>query len=296
MSHYFQGRRQSGFGLIELMIAMTLGLLVLGAAIAIFQSNQRTFNASEGQNRIQEGARVAYELMSRDIRAAGGTSCSLLARPDVEHAFTTDETALLATPVTGSGGNEITVVSGDDAAYQVVSATTSTVKLKAPPDGQPGWKLSDAFKDGDKVILCNASQLYVVTVAASGINDTTSTLTFSPATPVAIYNPDVSPVATVTAARLRSNRWYLDGGALKVARNGGAGQEVIEGVTGLGFTYLRNGANAYVAAPALWNDVTAVRMNLTLRGQKATGGDLQIDGTNYITRTTSSVVSIRSRP
>ena len=33
---------QGGFGLIELMIAMVLGLLVLGAAIAVFQSNQRT--------------------------------------------------------------------------------------------------------------------------------------------------------------------------------------------------------------------------------------------------------------
>jgi type IV pilus assembly protein PilW len=71
--------RQSGFGLIELMISMVLGLLVLGAAIAVFQSNQRTFSANEGQNRIQEGARAAYEMMSRDIRAAGGTACPLQA-------------------------------------------------------------------------------------------------------------------------------------------------------------------------------------------------------------------------
>ena len=37
---------QAGFGLIELMISMVLGLLVLGAAIAVFQSNQRSFNAN----------------------------------------------------------------------------------------------------------------------------------------------------------------------------------------------------------------------------------------------------------
>ena len=56
---YRAGRRHSGgFSLIELMIALVLGLLVLGAAIAVFQSNQRTFNANEGQNRIQEGARA----------------------------------------------------------------------------------------------------------------------------------------------------------------------------------------------------------------------------------------------
>jgi len=286
---------QAGFGLIELMIAMVLGLLVLGAAIAVFQSNQRTFSANEGQNRIQEGARVAYEMMSRDIRAAGGTTCSYLARPDVEHAFSSDETSLLVSPVAGTA-SEFTVASAEDSSYQVTAASTNTVTLKAPPDGQPGWKLSHAFKAGDKVVICNASQLYVVTVSAGGVNDATSVLTFAPATPVAIYNPDVSPAATVSAARYRRNRWYLDGTALKLSRDGAAGQEVVDGVTGMAVSYLRNGANAYTATPAQLSDVVALRVNLTLRGQKTLGGDVKVDGNNYITRTTSNVACIRSRP
>ena len=95
----FRRDAQAGFSLIELMISMVLGLLVLGAAIAVFQSNQSTFNANEGQNRIQEGARAAYEMISRDIRAAGGTACSKQARPDEEHAYTVDETNLMTAPV-----------------------------------------------------------------------------------------------------------------------------------------------------------------------------------------------------
>lgn len=288
-------RFQTGFGLIELMIAMVLGLLVLGAAIAVFQSNQRTFSANEGQNRVQEGARVAFEMMSRDIRAAGGTTCSYLARPDVEHSNTAQENALLITPVTGTG-SEFTLVSAEDASYQITAATTNTVTLKAPPDGQPGWKLSDGFAAGNRLVICNASQLYVVTVSAGGVDDGTSTLTFSPATPVPLINPDVAPRATVSAARFRSNRWYLDGGSLKVDRDGAGGQEVISGVTGMAVTYLRNGANAYTATPAQWNDVVAVRVDLTLRGQKTMGGDVKIDGNNYINRATSNMVSIRSRP
>ena len=66
----------AGFGLIELMIAMVLGLIVLGAAIAVFQSNQRSYSANEGQNRVQENARAAYEMVTRDIRATGGSACS----------------------------------------------------------------------------------------------------------------------------------------------------------------------------------------------------------------------------
>ena len=138
--------RLAGFGLIELMIAMVLGLLVLGAAIAVFQSNQRTFDANEGTNRIQEGARVAYELMSKDIRAAGGAACSNLARPDVEHSLTADETALLTNFSTGRG-SEFTVTSGDDTAYQVDSSTPTSVVVSPGQVAQ----LSDAFAIGDHV-------------------------------------------------------------------------------------------------------------------------------------------------
>lgn len=61
----------AGFSLIELMVALVLGLLVAGAALAILQSNQATYRSNEGLNRVQENARIAFELMSRDIRSAG---------------------------------------------------------------------------------------------------------------------------------------------------------------------------------------------------------------------------------
>jgi hypothetical protein len=98
----------------------------------------------------------------------------------------------------------------------------------------------------------------------------------------------------VSAARFRSNRWYLDNGVLKVARGGAAGQEVISGVTGLAVAYLRDGATTYTATPS--QDVVAMQVNLTLRGQKTIGGDVKVDGNNYITRQTSNIVGIRSRP
>lgn len=277
----------AGFGLIELMIAMALGLLVLGAAIAVFQSNQRSFNANEGQNRVQEGARAAYEMMSRDIRAAGGTACSKLARPDEEHTYSTDETNLLVSPITGTA-NEFTVLSGDDSSYQVVSSTTNTVVLQPGPTG---WKLSDAFKANDKLVLCNASLMYVVTT--TGVADGTNTLTFSPATPEPIYDSNIAPPATVSAARFRSARWYLSNGSLYVNRNGAA-EAVVPGVTALNVSYLPRNAAAYTTSPS-WPDVVAVRVDLTLRGQKSLGGDVKVDGNNYVTRTTSNVATLRIR-
>jgi type IV pilus assembly protein PilW len=69
-------RRQRGFSLIELMIAMLLGLLVVGAAGAVFLSNKRVYGTSETLGRIQENQRAAFEIMSRDLREAGGNPCS----------------------------------------------------------------------------------------------------------------------------------------------------------------------------------------------------------------------------
>lgn len=64
-----------GFSLIELMIALLLGLLVVGSALAIFVSNSRTYKATENLGRTQESSRVAFELMSHDLREAGTTPC-----------------------------------------------------------------------------------------------------------------------------------------------------------------------------------------------------------------------------
>jgi len=66
---------QRGATLIELMIALVLGLLVVAAASGLFLSNKRLYGSTETVNRIQENTRVAFEIMSRDIREAGATPC-----------------------------------------------------------------------------------------------------------------------------------------------------------------------------------------------------------------------------
>lgn len=68
-------RRIRGLSLVELMLALVLGLLVVGAAGSVFIANKRVYAASETINRIQENGRVSFELMARDVREAGGSPC-----------------------------------------------------------------------------------------------------------------------------------------------------------------------------------------------------------------------------
>ncbi|MFN4325461.1 MAG: PilW family protein [Azonexus sp.] len=66
---------ERGFSLVELMIALALGLFLTGVAITVVINNRQTFRLAENQARMQENARAAFEMMARDLRAAGGNPC-----------------------------------------------------------------------------------------------------------------------------------------------------------------------------------------------------------------------------
>jgi type IV pilus assembly protein PilW len=68
-------RLQKGMTIVELMVAMVLGLVIIGGVISVLLANKRSFSSNEGLSQIQETARTAFELMARDIRQAGGTGC-----------------------------------------------------------------------------------------------------------------------------------------------------------------------------------------------------------------------------
>src|SRR3546814_18606785 len=64
-----------GVTLIEMMVALVLGLIVAGAAMSVFLANKRTYVAAESIGRLQSNARVAFELMARDLREATANAC-----------------------------------------------------------------------------------------------------------------------------------------------------------------------------------------------------------------------------
>lgn len=61
----------AGFTLLELMIAMALGLVILGAAYAVFTLQNRQLGNQEQVVDIQQNARAAIDIVSREIRMAG---------------------------------------------------------------------------------------------------------------------------------------------------------------------------------------------------------------------------------
>jgi type IV pilus assembly protein PilW len=68
-------RPAPGFTLIELMVAMVLGLVVIAGVVSVFLANQRSYRTNQALGDVQDGSRIAFEMMARDIRNAGLTGC-----------------------------------------------------------------------------------------------------------------------------------------------------------------------------------------------------------------------------
>ena len=64
-------RNNHGLTLVELMIAMVIGLIALGVITQVYLSQQRSYSNQQMIVAMQQNARAALSLMKREIRMAG---------------------------------------------------------------------------------------------------------------------------------------------------------------------------------------------------------------------------------
>ena len=81
-----------GLSLIELMVAMTIGLFMLGALSLVYIQAKSSFNYANQMIRMTEDATVALETISRQTRMAGFSGCAG-ATPGVKHLQSAASTA-----------------------------------------------------------------------------------------------------------------------------------------------------------------------------------------------------------
>lgn len=88
--------RQRGFSLVELMIALVLGLIVVGGSLAVFASQRVTTRLSGEMADVQSDGRVVLDAIARDLRAAGDFGCWPVSNPPISKLVNSgvfDETA-----------------------------------------------------------------------------------------------------------------------------------------------------------------------------------------------------------
>lgn len=306
-----RGRRHvGGLTLVELMIAMMLGLLIVGAAVGIFVSNSQAYRSTQNLGRIQETGQIAFEMMAKDIREAGSNPCDVtipVANVILNPAsnwytnwdmpiFGFDNGALSGS---SAGTDAIQILREADDAAMVESHAGTTLTLKA-----------HAHSVGDAAFVCDHRQVALFRVASVGGTTTigheiaggncSDLLGVAPA----VCGPGATYVYPANSALsgLRAVRWYVadngrGGSSLYQQVGAAAGQEVAEGVTNMDISYLQPDVDPdeYVAASALaaadWGGVRAVRVALTVEGPDANAAV----GGGPITRRVEHVVNLRSR-
>ncbi len=68
-------RAHVGFSLIELMVALVIGLILLGGLVTVMANSKKGYTMQNDLARIQENARFAMEFIRRDLRMAGYLGC-----------------------------------------------------------------------------------------------------------------------------------------------------------------------------------------------------------------------------
>jgi type IV pilus assembly protein PilW len=81
--------KQTGFSLVELMIAMTLGLVTIGAVGWVYLGTSQTYRSQDALARLQEGARYAFEVIGNDVRMTGANACYSSSQANVINGFDT---------------------------------------------------------------------------------------------------------------------------------------------------------------------------------------------------------------
>ncbi len=320
-------RYQSGLTLVEVMIAMLLGLVILGAVMTVFLSNSNTFRSNEAVARIQESARFAFELMARDLREAGGLPCG----PELDVAnvlSNVDSNGDPASPAdwwasfsgglegydqggalaaSGVGGGTGSRVNGTDAVLvsgpfgrqlSVESHDTDAAELKVS-------EVDHGIGANEILLVCDFEQASIFQVtgasqagrtiehdAAGTPGNATKELGLNGVTKE--YGPNS------ILARFRSAAWFVgcngradcgipEGRSLFRSVNG-VNNEVVDLVDDLQIEYLEDGENAYTAAGGVadWSEVTAIRLTLDVGRSLDTG-------TDPISRTFSHTVALRNR-
>jgi type IV pilus assembly protein PilW len=143
---------QRGVTLVEMMVAMVLGLLILLAVSSIYIGSRQTFRLQDDNARLQETGRYALEVMGRSIRQAGFWNMPI-SPVDTATAFQPSPGGAAITGVNGAGSTPDTVtvqydglINDRDCEGNVLTANTT-----------PANPVQDAYRLNNNELQCDGN-------------------------------------------------------------------------------------------------------------------------------------------
>jgi prepilin-type N-terminal cleavage/methylation domain-containing protein len=169
-----RGRSQYGFSLVEVLVAMTVMLIVVGAIFSLVASSMKVATSTYEMTDAQQNLRTAQEFINRDIMNAGDglKSISLIRAPT---AFISSYVTLTPVPPLG----QLAIFTTDNAvpAGTAVTGAVPAANIRGGTDRQTILEIDPEFNAGVAISLLPAAPLPLPARPAS-IDATGSTITF----------------------------------------------------------------------------------------------------------------------
>jgi type IV pilus assembly protein PilW len=121
--------KENGFTLVELLVAMAIGLVVLGGVYSLFNSQQKSYVLQEQVAAMQQNIRASMYFMTREIRMAG---CDPTGKADTGIIGATRDSIHFTRDIKGSSTNNKadgdTNDENEDITYSFVDSNGDGVK------------------------------------------------------------------------------------------------------------------------------------------------------------------------
>jgi type IV pilus assembly protein PilW len=326
---------QRGFSLVELMISMVLGLIIIAGASSVFLSNKQLYRTSTALGHVQENARSAFELVTRDLRQSRFTGCGNQSNITnrLNNFATNWYSNFAALPLGGydagtadnnpaltTGTAETNHVSGTDSLL-LIGASDVAYSLNTLYDAAAGLDILESGPDlvlGDIVFICDPAKADIVQITS--LNSGNFRLQASGSDPGNASVPDNNSYnLNSMVSRLKAVSWYIgcnkiattpacdpDQGGTSLYRMNVAGasssaavtvqaQEMVRGVAALDFQYHRPGDATFTEAAGA-DFVTPANLDAIRISLRIVGKDSQNPASPMISRSFSTIVSLRNPP
>lgn len=221
-----------GFSLTELLVAMVIGLILLGGLVTLMVNSKKNYSQQDYSARLQENARFAMDFLSYDIRMAGFYGCSneilngsVLPIGATDSGDGSPDTITITYGESYQAGQEVVVDGG-----HVPAEGTSLLDLNTIP---ADWS------DSDSLIIGDCGSAAIADIDDDGVDTSSNQVTVSPrdGSFTRAFDADANINGPVTVRRLVTHTYAVedgDSGIPVLTRNG---RELVEGVENIQLLY-----------------------------------------------------------
>jgi type IV pilus assembly protein PilW len=135
-------RKEPGFTLVELLVAMAMTAVVMTAVYSLYESQQKSYTAQDQVVEMQQNIRASFYQMARDLRMAGfnpqrapNVGGFVTQLPDDGGGTTTTDSTNIAFTIDQDASGVIDIDADDEQiAYRLDNATDALQKFRVSDD------------------------------------------------------------------------------------------------------------------------------------------------------------------